>query len=203
MEVLRRTLLQGFGVLFPDHLQQIFGEFERLFDLLRFRAAVRRPGCDSHTKSQLVKTESLEKGEENENARNAYVHRLVALAPRVGLDVPRPLPLDLHARARLVLDVLDEHALYMRTRAVSALTSSSRGREGYECEARRGEARRACSRGAKEEKTRVRAESRCREREEKRRTHARTDDLGADVKVAQRFQLDREFLLGPAALHVE
>lgn len=43
MEVLRRSLLHRFGVLFPDHLQQIFGEFERLFDLLRFRATV-RPG---------------------------------------------------------------------------------------------------------------------------------------------------------------
>jgi hypothetical protein len=67
MEVLRRSLLHRFGVLFPDHLQQVFGEFERLFDLLRFRATV-RPGSESVSRRGLVPCECC-KGREGERER--------------------------------------------------------------------------------------------------------------------------------------
>lgn len=72
----------------------------------------------------------------------------------------------------------------------------------YEGKPERGRAKRgACSENLWSKGTE--GASACRTEEEKRRTHARTDDLGADVKVAQRFQLDREFLLRPAALYIE
>jgi hypothetical protein len=38
------------------------------------------------------------------------------------------------------------------------------------------------------------------ERGQKNETHARSDGLGADVKVAQRLELDKNLLLGPFAL---
>lgn len=50
------------------------------------------------------------------DARNVDMHRVVALATRIRLDVPRPLALDLDARARLLLNVLDKHALRARAR---------------------------------------------------------------------------------------
>lgn len=87
------------------------------------------------------------------------VHRILALAPSLRLDKARADSLDLHARLRLLLDVLDEKSLRAR---ISSVSSTARAR-----------------------------------------THSGSDDLGANVEVPQRFELDEQLLLRPLPLQIQ